>query len=109
MCSDNNENMHEDQNEESLNFNHIYKIQSESSKTWRAELDEYYKGPVATINTNILLWWKDHQHLYPNIAKMARDILCILGSSVPVERFFSSGPQVMKKTRTRWITKVLKF
>ena len=40
------------------------------------------------IKNGVIQWWKTHEVIYPNLAKMARDYLCI--SAAGVERFFSS-------------------
>lgn len=38
-----------------------------------------------------------HQNEYPNLARMAKDFLSASGTGVPVERLFSSGPDVISK------------
>ncbi|KAJ6648282.1 putative AC transposase [Pseudolycoriella hygida] len=43
----------------------------------------------------VLGWWKIHQKEYPCLSKMARDFLPAAGTGVPVERFFSSGVDVV--------------
>ncbi|CAB5104360.1 unnamed protein product [Rhizophagus irregularis] len=49
------------------------------------ELEEYLCKPAA------------HKATYPHLAKMARDYLTILGTSVPVERIFSGGSDLITK------------
>lgn len=85
---------------ESSRYSHIYKRITIERATWKTEIDEYFNDPRDPENTNILHWGKSHEKNYPTLAKMARDILCIPASSVPVGRFFSTGALVMNKRRT---------
>lgn len=75
------------------------------------ELDEYFsmKTERSQINGEPIKWWSERCLLFPNLSRLARDIHCIpgiflnffklfiylllllLGSSVAVERVFSSG------------------
>ena len=41
-------------------------------------------GDVCPLN-----WWKEHEQLFPTLAKMARDILAISIAVVDFERVFS--------------------
>ncbi|KAJ6639605.1 putative AC transposase [Pseudolycoriella hygida] len=45
----------------------------------------------------VLGWWKE----FPSLAKMAKDYLPAAGTGVPVERLFSSGPDVMSNKQQR--------
>lgn len=45
---------------------------------------------------NCLTWWKEHHHMFPAIAYVARCILCAQASSGEVERLFSTGAYVEK-------------
>ncbi|CAJ0747751.1 16278_t:CDS:10 [Entrophospora sp. SA101] len=45
-------------------------------------------------------WWKgNHESEYPHLALMARDYLAIPATSVPVERIFSGGTDLVTATR----------
>ncbi|KAG8718235.1 Zinc finger BED domain-containing protein 1, partial [Ceratobasidium sp. 423] len=57
------------------------------------EVQEYLAEPTTTIDP--LEWWNKHQSRFPWLAAMARDYLCILGSSVAVERVLSTGRDVI--------------
>lgn len=79
------------------------KLVPESEKeisSWRTIIDDYHPSKRAPVDTNILRWRRDHENVYPTLAKMARDILCIQGYSVPVGRLFSVDSIVMNKRRT---------
>jgi len=40
---------------------------------------------------NPLTWWEQNEDVYPNIAKLARRLLCIPATSAPSERVFSNA------------------
>ncbi|KAF7351928.1 HATC-domain-containing protein [Mycena venus] len=47
-----------------------------------------------------LTWWKEHEHEFPIISRMARDFLAIPGTSVSVERLFSSARHLCHESRS---------
>lgn len=81
-----------------LDLNALY-ISKKVREDWENEIFDYLESPRATAEQNILDWWKAHQKDFPNLARMARDYLCIMPSSVPSERFFSVGSDAMSKKR----------
>ncbi|CAJ0883449.1 9889_t:CDS:10, partial [Entrophospora sp. SA101] len=76
---------------------HIYKHQQIVRDD--DELDAYLKSPNAPPKTDVLTWWKNHESEYPHLALMARDYLAIPATSVPVERIFSGGTDLVTATR----------
>jgi len=50
---------------------------------------------------NILEWWKVNPGRFPNLSRMARDILAVQGGSVGVERVFSMVSDVIPYRRSR--------
>ena len=50
---------------------------------------------------NLLEWWKVNAGRFPNLARMARDILAVQGGSVRVERVFSMARDVIPYRRSR--------
>jgi hypothetical protein len=46
-----------------------------------------------------LYWWGEYARLYPRLAQMAGDLLCIPGMSAEVERLFSSAKLMLVDTR----------
>ncbi|KAF7358612.1 Dimer-Tnp-hAT domain-containing protein [Mycena sanguinolenta] len=46
-----------------------------------------------------LLWWKEYEHRFPVVARMARDFLAIPGTSVSVERLFSRSRHLCHEAR----------
>lgn len=69
------------------------------------ELEAYLKSPLepyGTLSTSgVMTWWKDHSVIYPTLARMARDLLAIQGSSTPSERQFSSARHIGTDFRNR--------
>lgn len=98
--SDRNEKKNADLFEFEEMLSSIY-VQEKSTESWDAEIDDYISTPRATFSENILSWWKTNEKKYLFLSQMAKDILGIQATSVPVERFFSIGSQVMTDRRTR--------
>jgi len=58
--------------------------------------------PAGTFHkANILEWWKVNPGRFPNLARMARDILAVQGGSVGVERVFSMAGDGIPYRRSR--------
>jgi hypothetical protein len=65
----------------------------------KGELERYLSAPTADANTNILEWWRLNAKTYPCLARIARDYLAIPATSVPAERVFSGGADLITKKR----------
>ena len=66
--------------------------------TPESELESFIKeaqGP----DTNPLVWWKANQGRYPHLSKLAKQLLCIPGTSVPSERVFSVSGTITSPKR----------
>jgi hypothetical protein len=63
------------------------------------ELEEYFKLPPQDFSCNPLHWWRAHSVQFPNLSRLACDILSILGSAVAVERIFSGGRDLISLRR----------
>jgi len=60
------------------------------------EVQGYLTAAVAVIkDQSPIAWWKVHASEYPTVARMARDILSIPVTSVPVERLFTSARDIL--------------
>ena len=58
----------------------------------KIELENYLNLPkLPNSKVNVLLWWKDHQHMFPLLSEAARKYLCVTASSAPSERLFSAS------------------
>ena len=47
------------------------------------------------------MWWKHYEKGFPNLFKLARKVLCVMGTSVPSERTFSQAGLTVTKTRAK--------
>ncbi len=65
------------------------------------ELNQYLIEPILPMELDILEWWKSSQRRFPNLSRMARDILAVQATSVPSEELFSSAGDMISKKRTR--------
>jgi len=66
------------------------------------EVQRYLTAPVAVIkDQSPIARWKVHASEYPTVARMAREILSIPVTSVPVERLFSSARDILPYRRNR--------
>ena len=62
------------------------------------EVEMYLQSKLPPRNTNIFEWWKMNEPRYPNIATLARSMLCIPATSTAAERIFSlAGITVSKR------------
>jgi hAT family C-terminal dimerisation region len=65
----------------------------------KSELDKYLTGSVVSEDEDALGWWKHNADEYPCLARIARDYLAIPATSVPSERAFSSGANLISDKR----------
>lgn len=68
------------------------------------ELRRYVEEPVLPRNCDPLLWWRENQHMYPNLASIVPEKFCIPATSVPCERLFSKAGYLLQDRRTRLST-----
>lgn len=53
-----------------------------------------------TSSINMLEFWKAQQYRYPELAKLAMDILCVPVSTVASESAFSLGGRILNEYRS---------
>lgn len=63
------------------------------------EIQKYFQYPLSSFKINILEFWQSHQHDFPVLSKMARDVLPVQGASVAVERDFSDAADIVTVNR----------
>lgn len=63
------------------------------------ELARYLLEPTAPGNADVLGWWRRRAEDYPHLGRVARDYLAIPATSVPSERAFSTGADLITKKR----------
>ena len=64
------------------------------------EIDNYL-NTSNDINTDPLLWWKEHQSEYPTLSLIAKDYLIIQATSVAAEQAFSVAGNAITQTRNK--------
>jgi len=73
-----------------------------SSELLNIEIEiQSFRASPSSSDDDPLDWWRLHQLLFPNLAKLARKFLAIPASSAPSERAFSKVGIVVDKLRSR--------
>ncbi|XP_025425551.1 zinc finger BED domain-containing protein 1-like [Sipha flava] len=67
---------------------------------FEAEIEKYIQIPKADLDSDSLAWWKIYKSEFPNLSLLSRKYLCIQGTSVPCERLFNYGGNVITDKRT---------
>ncbi|EUC67535.1 hAT family dimerization protein [Rhizoctonia solani AG-3 Rhs1AP] len=67
------------------------------SNSSAVEISKYLREDLTEMSP--LVWWRLNAHRFPRLAAMARDYLCIPGTSVAVERVFSAGRDLISVRR----------
>ena len=56
--------------------------------------------PAIPLSQNPLTWWQVHAEDFPLLAGLAKQYLCIPGTSVPSERVFSTAGDIVSAQRS---------
>ncbi|KAK3929485.1 E3 SUMO-protein ligase ZBED1 [Frankliniella fusca] len=67
---------------------------------FQEEMVRYGDIPMASMEINLLEWWRERKDAYPILQKLSRKYCCVMASSTPSERLFSVGGNVVTDTRT---------
>ena len=65
------------------------------------QLQAYIQVQQVPNDTDPLMWWKQHQQEFPDLARMARQYLAVPATSASPERFFSRVGLVQTDLRGR--------
>ena len=87
--------------EESSCMDRIYKKPKFTIQPGQCQVRAYCSLPPVTADVDILQWWKAKSKTFPDLSKMARDILAIPATSVPSERTNSGGREMLPYTRNQ--------
>lgn len=74
---------------------------SSASNSAETEVKSFLGDNPAPLDVNPVNWWKTNMERFPRLAKLARQYLCIPGTSVPSERVFSAAGLTVNRLRTR--------
>lgn len=83
------------------NVNALYSSSNSKKRNWQRELDNYLQLGRVNRDVDIIDWWKKNETCFPQLAKMARDLLAICASSASSERLFSKASLIVRKHRNR--------
>lgn len=61
--------------------------------------------PKVNMDTNPLTWWKSHEASFPKLKNLSKTFLAIQGTSVPSERVFICGGNIITKHRASLLPK----
>ena len=77
----------------------------------KSQLEVYLEMPLLDVglyrNLDVLEWWKDQYKRFPNLSRMACDLLSVPITTVASESAFSIGGRVLNKYRSRLLPKKL--
>ena len=71
------------------------------------ELNAYLKGKKVEVNP--LSFWKDNEHRYPTLSKLAEHYLAVPASSASIERLFSVAGCIARARRSRLSVKTVEM
>ena len=72
-----------------------------------AELNAYTRVHQVPLDTDPLMWWKQHVQEFPRLTRMARQDLAVTATSASPERLFSSVGLVKSDFRGRLLDTTL--
>ncbi len=76
------------------------KIVASARNLGQEQLEIYLNMKPANATDDIFQWWKQREHLFPELAKVAKRFLSIPATSVPSERLWSRAGLTMTDRRT---------
>ena len=80
-------------------------IPSESGTTLHGETVaneiKRYKAAPPRQKTSLLRWWNENKSSFPRVSQVARKYLSAMATSMPCERLFSTGGNIVTVKRTR--------
>ncbi|XP_051553344.1 E3 SUMO-protein ligase ZBED1-like [Myxocyprinus asiaticus] len=74
---------------------------SNASSSAETEVKNFLSNKPTPLDVNPTNWWKANAEGFPRLAKLARQYLCISGTSVPSERVFSAAGLTVNRLRAR--------
>ena len=65
------------------------------------EMKQYEEYMLLDVDLDPLTWWKDEQKNFPILGSLAHNYYSIYGTSVPSERLFSQGGDIVNTLQNR--------
>jgi hypothetical protein len=59
------------------------------------EVQRYVEDELLNRKNDPLEWWNKSGHVYSQLSKLVKTFCCCLGTSVPCERIFSKGGNIL--------------
>ena len=75
------------------------KSKQEGKSAIDVEVSRYTESPLCDRKKDPLIWWRENEMNFPNLAKQARTYLAIPATSVPSERVFSKAGEIVSARR----------
>ncbi|XP_077192625.1 E3 SUMO-protein ligase ZBED1-like [Paroedura picta] len=72
---------------------------TESMPEIHQQLENYIVEPLCKRSTNPLDWWKNNEHRFPSVARLARQYLAIPATVVPPDQAFASSESALEHRR----------
>lgn len=69
------------------------------------EVDKYLQELLIPRTSDPIKWWYENKNVYPILFEIMKRRLCIQATSVPSERVFSKGGQIITEKRSRLTSK----
>uniref|UniRef100_A0A1A8B204 6-phosphofructo-2-kinase/fructose-2, 6-biphosphatase 1 n=1 Tax=Nothobranchius furzeri TaxID=105023 RepID=A0A1A8B204_NOTFU len=85
-------------------FGEVFKKQDQVKTLAQVVEDEvasYRLAESIGVDADPFRWWKTNEHKFPHVAKVAKRLLCVPGTSVPSERIFSTAGDIVSANRSR--------
>lgn len=72
---------------------------TESMPEIHQQLENYIVEPLCKRSTNPLDWWKNNEHRFPSVARLARQYLAIPATVVPPDQAFAPSESALEHRR----------
>ncbi len=76
-------------------FTEVSVVRKSANTRDEEELKKYLEAPPLSLSEDPLSWWRAHEAAFPLLARLAKRYLCISGTSVAVERAFSTAGDIV--------------
>ena len=74
-------------------------MEESSEDEQESEAAAYLELPDVSMDTDILVWWAEHEEKFPHLSVMARQFLGVPATSASAERLFSIAGRVYDDLR----------